>query len=211
MRRHLASTLFAIGLASGCSNTVLVDVPPRMDLRPYGPLGIIEFASNSTAQVNVQATRQFQEQVQAAQPGTPFIELGSREAVLAAVGHRQLDAAALRAIGAKYGIAALFVGEIAYSEPKADIRINDLTKLDGSVRAEIRGDVSSRLFDTKSGAAVWTSSAWAKKPLGGVVMSAERGVSAGVRNSDPRSEMVPTLLYHLTRDFRPSTVRQPAN
>jgi hypothetical protein len=27
-------------------------------------------------------------------------------------------------------------------------------------------------------------------------------------NSNPREEMVPTLVYHLTQDFRPTSVRQ---
>ena len=27
-------------------------------------------------------------------------------------------------------------------------------------------------------------------------------------NSDPRAEMVPTLVFHLTQDFRPSSTRQ---
>lgn len=207
---RFTSVLLLVALTA-CSSTVLVDVPARMDLKSYPTLGIIEFTSNSSAQVNLQATRQFQEHVQAAQPGTRFIELGSRDAVLAAVGQRQVDAEAVRRIGEKYGVAAVFVGEITYSEPKADLRINDLTKLDGAVRAEIRGDISSRLLETKSGAAVWTSSAWAKRQLGGVAVSADRGVSAAVKSSDARSEMVPTLVYHLTRDFRPTAVRQRAN
>jgi hypothetical protein len=208
MRKYLAATFL---LLSACSSTVLVDVPPRMDLRRYPALGIIEFTSNSSPQVNVPATRQFQEQVQAAQPGTRFIELGTRESLLAALGQRQLDAEALRKTGEKYGVAAVFVGEIIYSEPKADIRVNDLMKLDGAVRAEIRGDISSRLLETKSGASVWSSSAWVKKQLGGVAMSADRGVSVGVKSSDARSEMVPALVYQLTRDFRSTTVRQQAN
>jgi hypothetical protein len=208
MRKHVAATLL---LLSACSSTVLVDVPPRMDLRGYPVLGIIEFTSNSNAQVNVQATRQFQEHVQAAQPGTRFIELGTRESLLAAVGQRQLDAEALRKIGKKYGVAAVFVGDITYAEPKADITVNDLMKLDGAVRAEIRGDISSRLLETKSGASMWSSSAWVTTQLGGVAMSADRGVSIGVKSSDARSEMVPGLVYKLTRDFRPTTVRQQAN
>jgi hypothetical protein len=41
-------------------------------------------------------------------------------------------------------------------------------------------------------------------------VSAEQGVSAGIGKSNPREEMVPALVYHLTHDFRPSSVRQPA-
>lgn len=212
MRTYAGFTLLlSLAMLWGCSSsTVLMSVPPRMDLKSYGTLGIVEFGSNSDGAINVHATRQFQQQIQAAQPGTPFIELGNREAVLAAVGGRQLDVDALRRIGEKYGVAAIFLGDIAYSEPRTDVKLTDLTKLDGGVRTEIRGDISSRLVETRTGASVWSSSAWARRQIGRLSVSAEHGVSGGVSKSNPREEMVPALVYQLTHDFRPSSVRQPA-
>jgi hypothetical protein len=204
------AVLLSLAMLWGCSSTVLVSVPPRMDLESYGTLGIVEFGSNSDGAINARATRQFQEQIQAAQSGTRFIELGSREALLAAVGGRQLDADALRKIGEKYGVAAIFLGDIAYSEPRTDVKLTDLTKLEGGMRTEIRGDISSRLVETRTGASVWSSSAWAKRQIGRLSVSAEQGVSGGMSKSNPRAEMVPALVYHLTHDFRPSSVRQPA-
>ena len=76
------------------------------------------------------------------------------------------------------------------------------------MRIEVRGDISSRLLETRTGASVWSSSAWARRQIGRLNVSAEQGVSGTMRNSDPREEMVPTLVYHLTQDFRPSSVRQ---
>src|SRR5688572_17990803 len=117
MRTYAGFTLLlSLAMLWGCSSTVLVSVPPRMDLKSYGTLGIVEFGSNSDGAINVHATRQFQQQIQAAQPGTPFIELGNRAAVLAAVGGKQFDVDALRRIGEKYGVAAIFLGDIVYSE-----------------------------------------------------------------------------------------------
>jgi hypothetical protein len=211
MRTYAPITLLLLlALLSGCSSTKLVSVPPRMDLRTYATVGIVEFASNSERAVNAHATRQFQEQVQAAQPGTRFIDLGDRQTLLAAVGGRQLDVDALKKIGEKYGVAAVFLGDIAYSEPRTDVKIADLQKLEGGVRTEVRGDISSRLMETATGASVWSSSAWARRQLGGVNVSAEHGVSGSVSKSNPRDEMVPALVYQLTHDFRPSSVRQPA-
>jgi hypothetical protein len=212
MRKYAGITLLlSLAMLWGCASTVLVPVPPRMDLKSYGTLGIVEFASNADPAINAHATRQFQEQIQAAQPGMPFVDLGSRDAVLAAVGGRQLDVDTLKKIGAKYGVAAIFLGDIAYSEPKTDVNLNDLTKLEGSVRTEVRGDISSRLVDTRTGASVWSSSAWATRQTGRLSVSAEQGVSGGMSNANPRDEMVPTLVYHLTQDFRPTSVRQRAN
>jgi len=57
---------------------------------------------------------------------------------------------------------------------------------------------------------VWSNSAWARRQIGRLSVSAEQGVSGGVSKSNPREEMVPALVYQLTHDFRPSSVRQPA-
>ena len=209
---HKYARLFTLPLSLvilwGCSSTVLVPVPPRMDLHSYGTLGIIEFASNADPAINTRATRQFQEQVQAGQPGTRFVELGNREALLAAAGSKQLDVNTLKQIGQNYGVDAIFLGDIAYSEPKTDIRISDVTKLDGGVRTDVRGDISSRLVETRTGASVWSSSAWATRRVGSLSVSAEQGVSGGMSNSNPREDMVPDLIRHLTQDFRPTSVRQ---
>jgi hypothetical protein len=206
------STRFALLLSAvlswSCSNTVVVPVPPRMDLQSYGTLGIVEFTSNSAPAINVHATREFQAHIHAAQPGTRIVELGTREDLMAAVGARQLDTAALRRIGDKYGVNAIFIGSIAYSDPRANVKVGDSNKLEGGVRIDVRGDMSSRLVETRSGANVWSSSAWAQRSLGSVNMSAEQGISGGMRAGNPREEMVPTLVRHLTQDFRPSTVRQ---
>jgi hypothetical protein len=211
MRKYAGFTLLlSLAMLWGCSRTVLVSVPPRMDLKSYGTLGIVEFASNSDRAINAHATRQFQEQIQAAQPGTRFIELGSRDAMLAAVGGRQLDVDALRKIGEKYGVAAIFLGDIAYSEPMTDVKVTDLAKLEGGVRTEIKADISSRLVDARTGASVWSNSAWARRQIGRLSVTAEQGVSVGMSQSNPRDEMVPALVYQLTHDFRPSSVRQPA-
>ena len=210
MRSYLGFALLSLAALCGCSsNTVLVTVPPRVDLAPYRTLGVIEFTSNA-AGTNTRATQQLQEQVQAAQPGTRFIELGSREAVLAAVGRNQLDADAAKRIGKKYGVAAVFLGELVYSEPKTDIRVGDLTKLEGGVRTEVRGDISARLLETETGASVWSNSGWVRRQTGRVNVSAEYGVSGSMSKSDPREEMVSALVYQLTHDFRSSTVRQAA-
>ena len=211
MRTYLGlPLLLSVAMLWGCARTVLVPVPPRMELQSYGTLGIVEFSANSESAASVQATRKFQEHIQAAQPGTPFLDLGKREALLAEIGSRQLDVEALRKIGAKYGVAAIFVGDIVYSEPKTDVKITDLAKLDAGVRTEIRGDISTRLIDARTGASVWSSSAWARRQMGHLNVSAEHGVSGAVNKSNPREEMVPALVYQLTHDFRPTSVRQPA-
>jgi hypothetical protein len=210
MRKSVGFTgmLLSLAMLWGCSHTVVVAVPPRVDLQTFGTLGIVEFASNSNPAINAQTTREFQSHIHAAQPGTRIVELGTPDSLLAAVGGRQLDAHALRRIGEKYGVDAIFLGSLAYSEPKADVRVTDGARLEAGMRVDVRGDISSKLVETRSGANVWSSSAWARRQLGRLNVSAEQGVSGTMRSSNPREEMVPTLVYHLTQDFRPSSQRR---
>ena len=215
MRKSTAFALMllvSIATLWGCSSThtVVVPVPPRVELHGFGTLGLVDFSSNSNPGINAQTTREFQSHVHSAQPGTRIVELGSREALLASVGGRQLDALTLRKIGEKYGVDAIFVGSITYSEPKADVKVvSDVTRLEGGVRVEVRGDIASKLVETRTGASVWSSSAWARRSLGRVNVSADQGVSGSMRsNANPQEEMVPSLVYYLTEDFRPSSVRQ---
>lgn len=207
MKRTFVAMWFFI-LFCGCSHTVLVPVPPRMDLKPYGTIGLVQFSTNADDTINAFATQQFQEHVQSASPGLPILELGSKEAVLAAVGATSFTAETMTKIGKKYGVAAVFIGEVVYSDPKTDLRITDITKLDGAVRTEIKGDVSGKLMETQAGASVWSSSAWAKRQISGMSVSPTRGVSAAIGDLNPRKDMVPTLMFHLTDDFRPKMVRQ---
>lgn len=195
----------------GCSSTVTVPVPPRVDLQGFGTLGLVDFASNATPSINAQTTREFGTHIHAAQPGTRIVKLGSRDSLLAAVGRRELDAEALRKIGQKYGVEAIFVGTLNYSEPRTEVRITDVAKLEGGVRVELRGDINIELVETRSGASMWSSSAWARRQLGQVKVSADQGVTgSGRAASNPREEMVPSLVFHLTEDFRPTSMRQKA-
>jgi hypothetical protein len=204
MRRNAGiHLLLSLAMLAGCSHTVLVSVPPRVDVKSYGTLGIVDFGSNSGPDVAARALRQLEEDVQAAQPGTRVIELGDRQALLAAVGSDRLDIAALKKIGEKYGVGAVFVGELAYSQPTMDVQVTDVAKL--------QGGVSGRLLETATGASVWTSSAWARRQLGSLSVSAAHGVTGGMGEANPREAMLPALVYELTRDFRPTSERRPAS
>jgi hypothetical protein len=179
-----------------------------VDLAAYGTVGIIEFTSNHGSAVEARATRQFQEQIHAAQPGARILELGSREAVLAAVGRGQLDVEAYKKIGQQYGVKAVFVGEVVYSEPKFDVRVPTGAQGQAGVRATIRADASGRLVETATGAGVWSDSSWATREVARVSLSPTYGVSGGTSTSSPHEEMVTALVRYLAEDFRPGYVRK---
>lgn len=210
-RRAAPALLLSLAMLAGCSRTVLVPVPPRVDLAAHGTLGVVAFASNGGPAVEARATRDFQAHIHGAQPGTRLVELGSREAVLADAGARQFDAPALQRIGARHGVDAVFLCEVTYSDPKTRVKITDLTRLAGSASTVIRGDMSCKLVETRSGASVWSSGAWATRQVGRVSVSPERGVSGKADSGDPREAMLGAMLGHLTQDFRPGTARRRAD
>ena len=212
MITRLALLLLFLSLGVvGCAGSryVTVRVPPEVDLRNYQAIGIIEFGSNADATINRYATQRFQSSVQSAQPGTRLVELGTAESVLAAIGARQLDADAIKKIGARFGVAAVFDGNIKFSEPKVNVRgMTDLAMAQGGARAEMRGDMFVKLVETKTAASVWSNSSWVTKQLGGVSASSDGGIVGTVRSSNPREEMVPVLVREVVTGLRESTVRR---
>jgi hypothetical protein len=193
---------------SGCGgNYVTVRVPPQVDLRAYEAIGVIELASGDAA-LGRYATERLQSSLQSAQPGTRLLELGTEQSVLAAVGASRLDAEAIKKIGAKFGVVALFQGNLSYSNPKVKIGgLTDMAIAQGGVRADLRGDMFLKLLETKTAASVWSNSSWATRKLGDVRLSSG-GVSGSVQSLDPQREMVPDLVREVTTGLRETTQRQ---
>lgn len=198
-------------LVGGCggSKYVTVRVPPDVNLTSYETIGVIEIGSNAGAAINRYATERFESSLQSAQPGTRLVELGAAESVLASVGARQLDADAIRRIGERYRVAAVFAGQITYTDPKVNVKgFADLMAAQGSANVQMRGEMFARLLETKSGASVWSNSSWATRKIGGISVSSEHTVSGSVQASEPRRDMVPTLVYEVTTGLRESTARR---
>jgi hypothetical protein len=196
--------LLSLATLWGCASVPFrpAAVPPRVNLEGYRALGLVEFAASSDT-IGVQTTREFESHIQSAQPGTRLIDLGSREALLAAVGSEQLDARALRKIGRKYGVDAIFVGNLDYSEP------GTATISAGQPQSgELRADIAYTLMETRSGDSIWRNSASARRPLAPMKVAAAQRTGGSIRPvAGAHEEMVPALVYRLTEDFRPSAVQ----
>lgn len=203
----LAVVVFLAGCGGSGSHLVDVDVPPRFDVAALGPVGLIEFTSNAEAAVSQYATRQFQQRLLSAQPGARIVDLGTLQSVLAAVGATRLDGDAIRKIGKKYEVAGVFHGNISYGEPAVDVNVRDVSSLSGSMHYTIRGDLYSTLAETRSGASVWSGSAWSQRQFGGMAVSA-RSISVEEKSENPRRDMIPGLMNRVTEDFRGSVVRR---
>jgi hypothetical protein len=115
---------------------------------------------------------------------------------------------ALRAIGSAAGVATLFVGNLSVDSVKPKV---DLSTLIGqlSVRAEVEATFTARLFETSSGATLWTASAKHKRTVGHV--SAFRDGSIFFDADDPEEaygDLVESLVYDVSTDFRITYQRQ---
>src|SRR5437870_9060119 len=137
-----SGALLLILLAAGCGgNKVLV--PPRLDLRPYGKLGLVTFTvENAKGSLHQFATERFAEEMLAAQPGIEVLELGPIDS--------ELDAARAQQLGKERGVAAVFAGHLKVTNPTAGGGIAGLVT--PHLEATVRVDLSVRLLSAESGA-----------------------------------------------------------
>jgi hypothetical protein len=185
----------------GCAKTITVTVPPRVDLKVFPTIGLIEFDAQPPGELGPDATQMFLGNLQAAQPGVAVLELGSRDKVLRDVGMANLDSLAVRAIGEKYGVAAVLSGSVELSEVQPDVKLSsDLSAL--TAQAKIGGKMSGKLWDTANGATIWTNSSWGSWPVAKISLT-EGGVgSFSYRDlSEKRNQILMSLITALNGDF----------
>ena len=203
-RAALLSLLTISMLVLGCSSTktVRVAVPPRMDLQPYPVVGIVTFTSNrNDGELDRLATQKFLESVQAAQPGTRVVELGSQQEVLASVGRSSWDPAALRAVKSKHEVDALIVGRIDIERAKPNVAVSTLWKA-VSARADVNVALWARVFETQSGATMWTDSAKLTTTIASGDFS-KTGGNVAVRDTEAAyGAMIEQMACDVTDAFR---------
>lgn len=202
MKPHLLlSTLAtAVLILAACSSPKVL-APPRLDLGSYGTIGMVVFSSNAAGDLSGYATRRFLQSVQTAQPGVRVLELGDEARVLSAINHESLDFEAMRALGEKWGLAAVFAGHLDVSEVKPRVKLATAIQ-SMSVHADVKATLSARLVETESGATVWTRGTTAQAPIAHISI-VSHGPSE-FRATDPDQaygKLVHTLVSRVTDDF----------
>jgi len=186
----------------GCSHTEKVRVPPRVELKTYRTIGVIEFSTNAEDTLKPYVTQNFIQNIQSAQPGTRILELGDEDQILRSLGHSKLNPETIQSIGRKYNVDALILGHLEVSEIKPKINIYAAAKT-LNAKAYIEAALRTRIFETDSGATFWTRANSAKTHVAKIYLTEEGAFSFGV--SDPREKygkLVPHLVYANTSDFR---------
>jgi hypothetical protein len=206
----LGSLLIACVLfTASCSKTARVYYPPNFDLNRYERLGIISFADNAKPSVSSYATQQFQDQIHSAQTGTPILQLGDEKEVLRSIDSDRLDFKAFQKIGRMYDVAAVFCGNVLYSDIKADVQLKSLRDLRTDVNTTLHATLSVQLYETAGGAAVWSDSVSWKRRLGAISADKQGNVSAGMSGyHDAYRKLIPDMAYDVTREFRGRYVQE---
>jgi hypothetical protein len=200
----LPSLVVAMLFVVGCSNTrtVRVAVAPRVDLHPYPMVGLVTFSSNAKGELDRMSTQKFLEAVQAAQPGTRVIELGTEADVLGAIGRRSWDATTLRAIKETHGVDVVILGRFDVKQSKPNLQLSTLVKR-LSVSSDVDAALTARLVETSTGATMWSNGAQCTANVANASFNNRGQGHFGA--SDPEKAygaMVDGLVCRVTDDFR---------
>src|SRR3954471_5043732 len=181
-------------------------VPARLDLAPYGRIALVTFAADRPNDpMSALATQQFAEALLANQNGVELLELGSTDSSLKALPPATDAVALAQALGKQKNVPAVFVGTLKLSQlkPHGHIGVSGM-----NVAAGVSAELTVRLLSTSTGGTVWRSSSVASGTLGGLNIS-DRLPSIGVRDKDEAySQMVGQLIAEVTRDLKPTWVKQ---
>jgi len=188
--------------AFGCAHTVVVEIPPKIDLQPYQTIGIVEFTSNSRENLNRIATQKFMGFIQDAQPRVRFLELGPEDRLLEKVGRFALDFEAIQEIGKKYGVSSIFTGRFEISDVKPKVSIGtDLSSLRASAVVNI--SMVSKHWDTVSGATIWSNSRQGHWKVAGVDSNSKDISFSMNAPEDQYGRYLEELAFAVTDPFRP--------
>jgi hypothetical protein len=205
VRTQRALALCAILVLSGCASHY-VQVPPRLALAPYGRVALLTFsADQSNGTLGSLATQRFAEALLSSQSGIELIELDTMDSSLRRLAARGDAAALAQALGRARDVPAVFMGDVKVSgaKPSGRISAGDL-----KLRASVLAELNVRLLSTQTGGTIWRSSAEANRTVGQVSMGS-RLSSISVRDpNDAYGEVVRELVMNVTRDMRPTLVKQ---
>jgi hypothetical protein len=202
--QHALALCASMALAACASK--YSQVPARLDLVPYGKVALVTFgADQQNSSISSLATQRFAEALLASQTGVEVLELGSADSTLRQLATNPDGAALAKALGKDRNVPAVFVGYLKVSNVKPHGHI-DASGM--NVRAGVSAELTVRLLSTSTGGTVWRSSSMASSTLGRVNIS-DRLPSIGMRDKDEAyGEMVNQLISEVTRDLRPTWVKQ---
>ncbi|MHB1847148.1 MAG: hypothetical protein ACYCWW_20175 [Deltaproteobacteria bacterium] len=199
----LAVAMALMSAATGCAHYQTVRVPPEFDLTHVGLVGIIDFPSQSAGPgLSSFTTQRFMQQVTQAQPGVRLLPLGPLPQALASVGCSQLDPNTVKALGARFGVQAIFAGTLEIQKQTAvGISLGSF-----GVSANVNGSLNATLYDARSGAILWTRGATDREQQAG--LSVDPGSLGVEANDNAYTRLGSRMSFRVTDSFRSHWVQQ---
>ena len=188
----------ALGTAAACSSSKVL-VPPRVDLRSYGTIGLVSISSTPEQELGNLASQELLTAIQSAQPGVPVLELGDEGKLLAELGRPTIDPETVRAIGKAYKVDAVVFGTLTAKDVEPRISLD--TSIGVQAKAEVEGNLVARLCEVQSGATLWTRSAAAREPVAQVRVGRGGLAGGGGGVGEAHDRLVQSLVAHVADDF----------
>jgi hypothetical protein len=187
-------------LSWACGPKVLV--PPVVDLVRFENIGLIEFSTSSKGNLHTFTSHKFLEEVTRSQQGVRILELGDMAKVLESIGRESLDIEAHKAIGEKYEINALILGELTVSDIKPKVNISSLVS-GGTFSAEVDAELSVKLVECARGGTIWADSARERKTVAYVSVFQGDDFYFGARDPEEAyGDLIRSLVIRATQDLR---------
>jgi hypothetical protein len=199
--------VLSLVLLSGCASnppTRRVWVAPRVDLKPYETIGLVEFSSASRGGLAALATRRFAEAARRDQGMLRMVDVGSRQEALASVGRDLWNPESCRAIGRQHAVRTMFHGTLTLSRIRPTVQVSALLR-SGQVSAHVDATLEVQLIESETGASIWSRSASATRTLGQVSVVGGRDYVFDA--DDPEGaygDLVDFLVSQVARDLQGS-------
>jgi hypothetical protein len=190
---------------TGCA-AHYAQVPPRLDLAPYGRVALVTFSSDrSHAAMTALATQRFAEALLRSQSGIEVLELSATDSTVRALGAHPDPADVAQAVGQMRNVAAVFVGrlDVSGSKPQGSLSTSGL-----NVRTAVTANLSVQMLSTRSGGTLWRSSSTASGTVGQFATTGGLPTVAVRDQQEAYGEVMDRLVADLTRDMRPTWVKQ---
>jgi hypothetical protein len=193
-------------LALSACSAKYTAVPARLALAPYGRIAVVTFSTDqSNSVMSALATQRFAEALLASQSGFELLELDAADSTLKGLAANTDGVALAQALGRQRNIPAVFVGQLKVSgvKPRGNLSVSGM-----NVRAAVSAELTVRLLSTTTGGTVWRSSSAANGTVGKLSLSGSLPSIAMRDKEEAYGEMVGQLVSDVTRDLRPTWIKQ---
>lgn len=183
---------------TGCTRVM---VPPAVKLSEYQAVGIVKFRCSEGGNLDAFVTQKFIEEITRDQKMIQIVELGGETNVLSDVQKQSFNLDAYKAIGDKYKLKSIIIGDIDISDIQPEITIAPGFSFVG-VKGVVEAKLVARMIETETGATIWTGSARDKREIGHISFAGGRFMFDAKDMERAYGPLTEALVRNSTNDFR---------